>query len=93
MAKTSGEIFVGIFSDYELLANISMTSKYVLMNKNESEYLIVNFYLFEDQTRILKQVIFFDMYSVIKLIWVKLIMLWCTFKKQNLVCNHLCVKY
>ena len=25
MAKTGGEIYVGIFSNYELLANVSMT--------------------------------------------------------------------
>ena len=30
MAKTSGEIFVAIHSNYEMLANVSMTSKYVL---------------------------------------------------------------
>lgn len=27
MAKTGGELYVGIFSNYELLANVSMTAK------------------------------------------------------------------
>ena len=33
MAKTSGEVFVAIFSDYEMLANVSMTGKYVDFEK------------------------------------------------------------
>jgi len=29
MAKTGGDIYVAIFSEYEMLANVTMTPKYV----------------------------------------------------------------
>lgn len=68
MAKTSGEVFVAIFSDYELLANVSMTGKYVDFKKQTFDMISSSCLFSKDQMLISKLVIFFDMCSVIKLI-------------------------
>ena len=64
IAKTSGEIFVAIHSNYEMLANVSVTSKYV---RSSSNCRMSPFFL-EDPTRISKLVMSSDICSVTKLI-------------------------
>jgi hypothetical protein len=82
MVKTAGEIFVAIYSNYEMLGNLSMTHKWGWTKRFEELELIL------ERMSISSRAMFFEVSSVSMRIWAEWIMPSCISTKEEPVRNH-----